>query len=47
MDSLRFVTYDCIKDSTTVENADIETFVITEVKRAQTAFWTIYEICPV
>ena len=35
MNSFRLVTYECIKDSTTVEKADIKTIVITDGNRTQ------------
>jgi hypothetical protein len=37
MNSLQLITHECIKGSTTVDKVDIETFVITEGNRTQTA----------
>ena len=36
-------TYEYIKESTVGEEADIESFVITDINMAQTALWTVYE----
>jgi hypothetical protein len=41
VDLLWLVSCGCIKDSTTVEKTDIETVVITEGNRAQTALYTV------
>jgi len=35
----QYIIYECLKDSTTREKADIETFVITERNRTQTALY--------
>jgi hypothetical protein len=39
MDSFSLITYKCVKDSNTVEKADVETFEITEGNRIQTALY--------
>ena len=39
MDSFQWITYECIKDSSVGEKADIETFVITDGNRARTALY--------
>jgi hypothetical protein len=46
VDWLWLVAYGCIKVSTTVEKADIETFVNTEGNVAQKTLQSTYRWCP-
>ena len=41
--SVRYIKNEYIKDSTTGEKADVDTFIIIEANRTQRALYTVYE----